>query len=73
MVSDRVLQKFERFLIFLVFRVVAAEQFPLRIAPYCISLATASNWLNNFIIGESWQQFFQKSSKREKFLGKTSS
>ncbi|GAA5830583.1 hypothetical protein JCM3766R1_002770 [Sporobolomyces carnicolor] len=30
--------------------VVAAEQFPLRIAPYCVSLATASNWLNNFII-----------------------
>ncbi|GAA6060866.1 hypothetical protein JCM10212_006246 [Sporobolomyces blumeae] len=30
--------------------VVAAEQFPLKIAPYCVSLATASNWLNNFII-----------------------
>ncbi|GAA5953938.1 hypothetical protein JCM8115_003263 [Rhodotorula mucilaginosa] len=30
--------------------VVAAEQFPLKIAPLCVSLATASNWLNNFII-----------------------
>ncbi|GAA5941389.1 hypothetical protein JCM1841_002950 [Sporobolomyces salmonicolor] len=30
--------------------VVAAEQFPLKIAPYCVALATASNWLNNFII-----------------------
>ncbi|GAA5970832.1 hypothetical protein JCM11641_004470 [Rhodosporidiobolus odoratus] len=30
--------------------VVAAEQFPLEIAPLCVSLATASNWLNNFII-----------------------
>ncbi|BGP57254.1 hypothetical protein JCM8202_002831 [Rhodotorula sphaerocarpa] len=30
--------------------VVAAEQFPLNIAPLCVSLATASNWLNNFLI-----------------------
>ncbi|GAA6033447.1 hypothetical protein JCM8097_001399 [Rhodosporidiobolus ruineniae] len=30
--------------------VCAAEQFPLKIAPLCVSLATASNWLNNFII-----------------------
>ncbi|GAA5884310.1 hypothetical protein JCM6882_002222 [Rhodosporidiobolus microsporus] len=30
--------------------VVAAEQFPLKIAPLCVSLATASNWLNNFLI-----------------------
>ena len=27
--------------------VVAAEQFPLKIAPLCVSLATASNWLNS--------------------------
>ncbi|GAA5840231.1 hypothetical protein JCM11251_005953 [Rhodosporidiobolus azoricus] len=30
--------------------VCAAEQFPLKIAPKAVSLATASNWLNNFII-----------------------
>jgi len=30
--------------------VVAAEQFPLRMAPYCVAFATASNWLNNFIL-----------------------
>lgn len=34
--------------------VVAAEQFPLKIAPLCVALATASNWLNNFIIG-AWR------------------
>ncbi|GAA5840213.1 hypothetical protein JCM11251_005948 [Rhodosporidiobolus azoricus] len=28
----------------------AAEQFPLKIAPKAVSLATASNWLNKFII-----------------------
>ncbi len=26
--------------------VVAAEQFPLNIAPLCVSLATASNWVS---------------------------
>lgn len=26
--------------------VVAAEQFPMRMAPYCVAWATGSNWLN---------------------------
>lgn len=30
--------------------VVAAEHFPVRMAPYCVAFATASNWLNNFIL-----------------------
>ncbi|ORY88508.1 and other transporter-domain-containing protein [Leucosporidium creatinivorum] len=30
--------------------VVAAEQFPVRMAPYCVAFATGSNWLNNFIL-----------------------
>ncbi|KAI5478431.1 hypothetical protein MNV49_005072 [Pseudohyphozyma bogoriensis] len=30
--------------------VVAAEQFPVRMAPYCVALATGSNWINNFIL-----------------------
>jgi len=66
MVSDRVLIEDRTISNFLVFRVVAAEQFPLRIAPYCVSLATASNWLNNFVIGGCWSLFFKKTLKREK-------
>ncbi|KAL8276099.1 hypothetical protein RQP46_011481 [Phenoliferia psychrophenolica] len=36
--------------IFIAGWVVAAEQFPLKVAPYCVAFATGSNWLNNFVL-----------------------
>ncbi|KAM0751864.1 general substrate transporter [Meredithblackwellia eburnea MCA 4105] len=30
--------------------VVAAEQFPVDLAPYCVAFATGSNWINNFLL-----------------------
>ncbi|KAL8291985.1 hypothetical protein RQP46_001451 [Phenoliferia psychrophenolica] len=30
--------------------VVAAEQFPMRMAPYCVAWATGSNWFNNWLL-----------------------
>ncbi|KAK4701423.1 MFS transporter, SP family, sugar:H+ symporter, partial [Phenoliferia sp. Uapishka_3] len=30
--------------------VVASEQFPLRMAPYCVAFATGANWFNNWLL-----------------------